>query len=390
MSRHSLALAIALLAIFVALAALVPVGAPSSAQSSQTPSTRGSVVIAGGGDVLAHIRVVRAARANGWDRVLSGLTELVRASDVAFANLETPLSEERPVESGSPPILGAPPELATGLATAGIDVLSIANNHAWDQWARGAERSVAAVRAANMGAIGAGPTLEDAFAPHVITRDGTRIAFVGITERVNAGPGHSPPEALIARWDDDARVASAIERARSMADVVVVSIHWSHDFVERPNGRQRERARLLVDHGADVILGHGPHVLHVVERMTSPRGEAICVYSLGNLLSNQGNRYRVGRRAAAGAHIATWLPASRDGAWIRVPVTAASGRITIGRVEAVPLFTFNNFWEMERDRTLEPDIRVQRLAAVTDVPLRDERRPIIAATLGSAVTLVDR
>jgi poly-gamma-glutamate synthesis protein (capsule biosynthesis protein) len=367
-------------------------GLDAQGRDAQGLDARGArpVTIAGGGDVLAHIRVVAAARAGSWDRVLEGVREIVRESDVAFANLETPLSEERPVESGSPPILGAPPELATGLAAAGIDVLSIANNHAWDQWARGAERTVAAVRAAHMGAIGAGPTLDDAFAPHVIERSGTRIAFVGITERVNAGPGHSPPEALIARWDDDARVAAAIERARAEADVVVVSIHWSHDFVERPNGRQRQRARLLVDHGADVILGHGPHVLHAVERMSSPRGEAICAYSLGNLVSNQGLRYRVGRRAAAGAHIATWLPTSRDGAWLRVEVTARSGRIAIGRVEAVPLFTYNNFWDTERQRGLSPDIRVQRLAAVTEAPLRTERRPIIATTLTDTVTLVDR
>jgi poly-gamma-glutamate synthesis protein (capsule biosynthesis protein) len=380
----------ALLTLSVLVLALTAApGLDAQGRDAQAASAR-PITIAGGGDVLAHIRVVAAARAGSWDRVLEGVREVVRESDVAFANLETPLSEERPVESGSPPILGAPPELAAGLASAGIDVLSIANNHAWDQWARGAERTVAAVRAAHMGAIGTGPTLEDAFAPHVIERGGTRIAFVGITERVNAGPGHSPPETLIARWDDDARVAAAIERARAMADVVVVSIHWSHDFVERPNGRQRQRARLLVDHGADVILGHGPHVLHAVERMTSPRGEAICAYSLGNLVSNQGLRYRVGRRAAAGAHIATWLPTSRDGAWLRVEVTASGGRITIGRVEAVPLFTFNNFWDTERQRGLSPDIRVQRLASVTEEPLRAERRPIIAATLGDAVTLVDR
>lgn len=379
--------------LFVALSvvlALLAAAPRLGAQATRAQAGPRSVTIAGGGDVLAHIRVVAAARAGSWDRVLEGVREVVRESDVAFANLETPLSEERPVESGSPPILGAPPELATGLAAAGIDVLSIANNHAWDQWARGAERTVAAVRAAHMGAIGAGPTLDDAFAPYVIERSGMRVAFVGITERVNAGPGHSPPEALIARWDDDARVAAAIERARAQADVVVVSIHWSHDFVERPNGRQRQRARLLVDHGADVILGHGPHVLHAVERMSSPRGEAICAYSLGNLVSNQGLRYRVGRRAAAGAHIATWLPTSRDGAWLRVEVTAAAGRIAIGRVEAVPLFTYNNFWDTERQRGLSPDIRVQRLAAVTEAPLRTERRPIIATTLTDTVTLVDR
>jgi len=381
--RASVARGVATLSLV--LLALAATRSPLDAQGSS-----GSVVVAGGGDVLAHIRVVRAARAGGWDRVLSGLRELVRPDDVAFANLETPLSEERPVGSGWRPLSGAPPGFARGLADAGVDILSLANNHAWDQWARGAERSVAAVRAAGMGAIGAGPTLDDAFAAHVVTRGGVRVAFVGITERVNAGPGHSPPEALIARWDDDARVGRAIEAARGQADVVVVSIHWSHDFVARPSGTQRRRAAFLVAHGADVILGHGPHVLHEVERLPSPRGEALCAYSLGNLLSNQGLRYRVGRRAAAGAHPATWLPTSRDGAWLRVPISVSGGRVTLGRVEAVPLFTHNNFWELERGAAAEPDIRVARLASGTDPALRDERRPIIAGTLGDVVTLVDR
>lgn len=376
--RSSSVLALAAIAV-ASLAAM-----PLDAQGVRT------VVVAGSGDVLGHIRVVRAARAGGWDRVFAGLRELVREDDAAFANLETPLSEERPVESGSPPILGAPADLAQGLARAGIDVLSIANNHAWDQWARGAQRTVEAVRAAGMGAIGAGPTLEDAFSAYVIERGGLRVAFVAVTERVNAGPGHSPPEALIARWDDDAQVARAVEAARARADVVVVSVHWSHDFRPRPSAAQRRRAAFLVEHGADVILGHGPHVLHEVERLPSPRGDAVCAYSLGNLVSNQGLRYRVGRRAAAGAHPATWLPTSRDGAWLRVPVSVAAGRVSIGAIEAVPLFTYNNFWRIERGEERDPDIRVQRLGAVEEAPLRDERLPVIASTLGDVVRLVDR
>jgi poly-gamma-glutamate synthesis protein (capsule biosynthesis protein) len=389
-ARSKRATAVALTVLALGMLALAAGRTRAQGAGGGRASGGRTVTIAGSGDVLGHIRVVRAARAGGWDRIFAGLAELVREDDAAFANLETPLSEERPVESGSPPILGAPPELAQGLARAGIDVLSIANNHAWDQWARGAERSVAAVRAAGMGAVGAGPTLDDAFRAHVIERRGVRIAFVGITERVNAGPGHSPPEALIARWDDDARVAAAVEAARGQADVVVVSIHWSYDFLPRPSGAQRRRAAFLVEHGADVILGHGPHVLHEVERLPSPRGDAICAYSLGNLVSNQGLRYRVGRRAAAGAHPATWLPTSRDGAWLRVPVTVADGRISIGQLEAVPLFTSNNFWRMERGEDAEPDIRVQRLSAVDEAALRDERRPIIGATLGGEVRLVER
>lgn len=348
------------------------------------------VVVAGSGDVLAHIRVVQAARVHGWDRVLSGLGRLIRDNDIAFANLETPLSEERPVVSGSPPILGAPSELAQALANAGIDVLSVANNHAWDQWARGAARTLDAVRSAGIAAVGAGPTLEAAFAAHVVERGGLRVAWLALTERVNSGPGSAHPEALVARWDDDERVARAVAAAREQADVVVVSVHWSHDFVVRPNGRQRRRAAFLVEHGADLILGHGPHVLQAVERLASPRGEALCAYSLGNLVSNQGLRYRLGRRAASGAHPATWLPTTRDGAWLRALVEVDdTGRVRIRSVEAVPLFTYNNFWNVERGIDREPDIRIQSLLELTDENLRAERAQAIASALGPLVTLVD-
>ena len=370
---------------------LALLGASLQPVEAQTPraSVRGDVTIGASGDLLTHIRVVRAAAVHGWGHVLGELSSFTAGEDISFANLETPLSEERPVASGSPPILGAPVELAAALGAAGIDVLSVANNHAWDQWARGAQRSVQAVRAAGVGAVGAGPTMDEAFAAHVVVSHGLRVAFMAITERVNGGPGHSPPEALIARWDDDAVVARAVEAARSEADVVVVSIHWSHDFWPEPNGLQERRAAFLVEHGADVILGSGPHILHRVSRLPSPRGDAICAYSLGNLISNQGNRYRVGRRMASGAHPATWLPTTRDGAWLRIPLHVEGGRIAIGDMTAMPLFTANNFWAMERRETRDPDIRILRLSLQEDAALIAERRAVIASTLGAEVTLVD-
>lgn len=376
----------------VGAAALITLGValdPHASTQAQSNARSGDVTIGASGDLLAHIRVVRAAAIHGWPHVLGDLSAFTHEEDISFANLETPLSEERPVESGSPPILGAPAALATALGAAGIDVLSVANNHAWDQWARGAQRTVEAVRAAQMGSIGAGPTMDDAFAAHVIESHGLRVAFLAITERVNGGPGHSPPEALIARWDEDAVVAQAVERARAGADLVVVSIHWSHDFWPEPNGAQERRAAFLVEHGADVIIGSGPHVLHRVSRLPSPRGDAICAYSLGNLLSNQGNRYRVGRRAAAGAHPATWLPTTRDGAWLRIPLHVDHGHITIRPMTAVPLFTANNFWAMERHETRDPDIQILRLSAQNEPALIAERRAIIAQTLGPDVTLVE-
>ena len=371
----------------MALAAVVAL--VSMASPSLHAQRVASVVIGASGDLLIQPRVVSAARAavDGFDRIVAPVRVMARDEDIAFANLESPLSEEIAVTSGSPPTLGAPPELAGSLARAGIDVVSLANNHAWDQGARGAALTARAVHDAGIVGVGAAPRPIDAFAPAVVTRAGVRVAFLAVTERVNAGPGEpSEPSASIATWDDSL-VAASLARARRVADVVVVSIHWSHDFWDGPREEQRERARFLVDHGADIVLGHGPHVLHAVERIASARGDAVCAYSLGNLVSNQGFAYRLGHEGLG--HEATWRPDSRDGAWLRVRASIGE-RVTIGRIEAVPLFTYNNY--PARDAGLEEheDIRVQRLVDVSDVALRRERRAAIAAALGPEVRLVDR
>lgn len=354
------------------------------------PETGPRVVrIGASGDLLAHIRVLTSAREHGgFEHVLGALREAIDPREIAFLNLETPLSEERPVLSGSPPILGAPPEVANVLSSVGIDVVSVANNHAWDQYSIGAGRTLEALAAANVVALGAGPDLPTAFAPRfVITPEGTRVAFVAVTERVNGGPGPLGPSTLIARWAEDAPVIAAVEAARAAADLVVVSIHWSHDFRMLPFGAQREHARLLVEHGADVILGHGPHVLQEVERLPSPRGEAVCAYSLGNVVSNQGFRYILGRHGARGANPATWMPESRDGVWLRIEASIDEGRVTIAPVTGVPLFTYNNYFARERDHAVVEDIRIQLLRDVADEALRAARLEVIAATLGPHVTL---
>ena len=143
----------------------------------------------------------------------------------------------------------------------------------------------------------------------------------------------------------------------------------------------------MVEHGADVILGHGPHVLQEVERLPSPRGEAVCAYSLGNLVSNQGFRYVLGRHGARGANPAIWMPEARDGAWLRVTATLEGGRIAIAPVTAVPLFTYNNYFARERERGVVEDIRIQLLRDVADEDLRAARMRVIAETLGPHVTL---
>ena len=345
------------------------------------------VRLGGSGDFLAHIRVVSSARTHGgFEHVLGALRRTVRPDEIAFLNLETPLSEERPVSSGSPPILGAPPEAAAVMAAIGIDVASVANNHAWDQFSVGAGRTIEALEGAGLVAVGGGPTLEAAFAPRFVTAPGgVRVAFLAVTDRVNGGPGPLGVSTVVARWEEDGPLEAALTAARAEAELVVVSVHWSHDFRMTPQPSQRTRARWLVEHGADVILGHGPHVLQEVERLPSPRGEAVCAYSLGNLVSNQGYLYHPGRRAPRDANIATWLPEARDGVWLTIDAALEDGEVRITEIAGVPLFTWNDHWERRRDAP--EDIRIALLADLPDATLRRLRFREITEALGPNVTL---
>lgn len=371
----------ALLAAFTSLALAASFGA---AQPS-APVRR--VVIGGSGDVLFHTRVVDAARANGgFDHVFSGLRSVIAEEEIAFANLETPLSTEHAPMRGDPPRLGAPPEAAAAMRRAGIDVLSLANNHAWDQRVEGMVDTIAALDGARISHVGVAPAEDDAPGPVVVERDGVRVAFVAFTVVLQGHPGTRRPAVRVSTWDDR-RARRALERAREQADLVVASMHWGLGYRHDDRSEQRSRAAFLVEHGADLVLGHGPHVLQRVERVASPRGEALVVYSLGNLVSNQGYVYRRGVRER-GVEVPLREPATRDGVWLRTALELREGRVAVGGVEAVPLWTHNNYWDQERRRAASPDIRVLPHHEVLDAALRDERRAAIEAVLGGAVNLL--
>ncbi len=352
---------------------------------ARVPAPARRVTVAASGDILLHIKVVKAAAAHGWDHVFDGLRQTLRADEIAMANLETPLVEDvREVRTGSPPILGAPSAAAAALGRAGVDVLACANNHAYDQRSIGMARTVQAVRAAGMVAVGADAEEEAAYAHHLVERDGVRVAFLSYTERINAAPGR--PIAAHVAWTKRRGLETALRAARRDADVVVLGIHWSHDFVWTPRHGQRRRAREWAELGADLIVGTGPHVLQEVERVPTSRGESVVAYSLGNLISNQGKRYRVGRRISRQAHPALRLAETRDGVVLRTRFAVRPGGIEVEALRATPLWTRNNFWDLALRGARDYDIQVAPLSQV-DAPTRHARREAIRSALGTAVVL---
>lgn len=212
------------------------------------------------------------------------IAPVLREADIAFANLETPLSD-RARNSGA---FRTPTAFAEGISWAGIDVVSTANNHALDAEGEGLMDTKEALWRAGVGSVGTGENLEAARRPYIIERDGIKVAFLGYAMFVNAGDdafaleNHAGVVAL-----DPFIIKEDIQRVRDAVDYVMVSFHWAIENSQDTHPAARAFAHDIIDAGADVIIGHHPHVPRGVEVY---KGKMI-FYSLGNFIFGHGHTY---------------------------------------------------------------------------------------------------
>ena len=365
---------------------------PEASEAEAPGTSPRSALIVGAGDILFHQRILRSLREErgGYDFVFRRIQSLIPAEAMAYANLETPLVRDvRDLDSTSPPILGADVEAAPALRQAGFDVLGLANNHAFDQAAVGLDRTLDALHRAELVAVGAGESEDAAYGHRVLeSPSGLRVAWLGFTRHVNAGPGVGGVS-KVARIGDERRMLREVAAARAEADVVVVALHWGSDFVRGPRPWQRELADRLVEAGVDLILGSGPHILYEVERRESARGDAVVAYSLGNFVSNQGLRYRVGGGRRPITVPATQDGRGRDGALLYVDFILEDERVRVRELSWEPLWTHNNFLQVHGRDESESAIFVAPLREADEIT-QAERLPIASAAIGEGVARRER
>ncbi len=212
------------------------------------------------------------------------LRDLLSGADIAFANLETPLSDGARW-SGA---FRTSTSFAEGLAWAGFDVLSLANNHALDAEGEGLLDTIEALRRAGIGTIGAGSTLDDARRPFRVEKNGLRVAFLGYAAFTNVGSaGFALPDRSGVAPLDPFLIEEDIRRAGEDADYVVLSFHWGIENSRDIHPAARELARRMIDQGADIVLGHHPHVPRAIEVYEG----GVIAYSLGNLVFGHSHEY---------------------------------------------------------------------------------------------------
>lgn len=250
----------------------------------------------------------------GSSRAVEEVWDHLRSADLAMTNLELPLTTAgTPAEKAI--TLRADPGIAASLARAGIDLVTVANNHALDYGTQGLTDTLRALRGVGIGAVGGGDDLAHALKPAVVFVRSTRVAVMGVASTLPPGfaaapgrPGIAPVRVRSSFLIDSAtldeqpgmspwvqthlverdllRLCEEVSRVRPEVDLLVVQIHWGI-----PNGwcaafqgpladYQRPLAHALIDAGADLVVGHHPHVVHGVERYA----DGVVVYSLGNFL----------------------------------------------------------------------------------------------------------
>jgi len=211
----------------------------------------------------------------------------LRAADLLFGNLESPIAPAgHPTETAGM-IFTAPPIAAHALAAAGFDVVSTANNHAWDGGHRGVAETMRRLSGAGVRFAGTGFGRPMAEQPVILRSNGWRVAFFAVTRTWNADPDsfYRHAGAGFIAWGDARWMYPAIRRARAAgrADLVVVSVHGGVEYADAPPASYRAFLEGLIDAGADLVLGHHPHVLQPV---LWRRGKPI-VPSLGNFIFHQ-------------------------------------------------------------------------------------------------------
>jgi len=211
--------------------------------------------------------VYRAStRVSDW-QPFRELMPIIKNADILAANLESPLTIAPVVTRGY--ALCAPPAQVETLRDASFDLVTFANNHTLDCGQTGRSQTLLTLRAFGIRAVEPAPYVE------FVNARNRRLAFIALDD--------------VTRPIDQPAAINAIRDVKSRADTVIISIHWGNEYQAAPSTRQRSLAAMLSKAGADVIIGHHPHVIQPLEIIDRGKDKTptLVFYSLGNAIFDQ-------------------------------------------------------------------------------------------------------
>ncbi|EEL84595.1 Capsule biosynthesis protein capA [Bacillus cereus AH1272] len=242
------------------------------------------------GDIMMGRHVEEIVDHHGTDYVFRHVSPYLKSSDYVSGNFEHPvlLEGKKNYQKLDKNIhLGAKKEAVQAVKDAGFTVLNLANNHMTDYGAKGTLDTLKAFKEADLDHVGAGENLKDA--KHVVYQDvnGVRVATLGFTYAFVPGSIATKKQPGVLSMNPDVlfeQISKAKDPKKGKADLVVVNTHWGQEYDNEPSPRQEALAKAMIDAGADIIVGHHPHVLQSFDVYK----QGVIFYSLGNFVFDQG------------------------------------------------------------------------------------------------------
>lgn len=232
------------------------------------------------GDILLDRGVLKQMELNGYEYPFLEVKQTLRKADICCGNLECPLTDGGIPSSKDPKyIFKAPVDMAKYLKDAGFTLLNLANNHTMDHGAKGLLDTIDILDKYGIACVGGGTTLNDATLPLFISVRGTKIGFLSYSAFPPEGYFYADEKPNISKLNISTLGASVCN-AKEQCDFLVVCFHWGREFDFFPNEDQKIAAHIAVDNGADIVIGHHPHVYQGIEEYN---GKYI-FYSLGNFV----------------------------------------------------------------------------------------------------------
>jgi gamma-polyglutamate biosynthesis protein CapA len=201
------------------------------------------------------------------------ILDYLRSFDYVIANLEGAISDKG-TKMGSKYSFRMKPDVAEALSKTNINVVNLANNHIFDYGKIAFEDTLKNLEKNNIKYFG------NSYEPLIIEKEGIKIGFLGFSDFLKHLEVKENKIGIAVVNDN---LSEIIKKAKEKVDILIVSFHWGEEYKKIANERQRKLAKIAIDSGADLVIGHHPHVIQDIEKY---KGKFI-FYSLGNFIFDQ-------------------------------------------------------------------------------------------------------
>ena len=233
------------------------------------------------GDIMLGGRTRRRIREHGRDYPFSAVLPILQRAPIVLGNLEGPLAQKAQKQNRNFSYR-VKPKVATSVLRAGINVVTLANNHLVDCGREGVLETLEALAAAGVTPLGAAANQNAAHEPVIREAGGFRIGLLGYYWNRRCAATANLPGSAMGVFEE---LETDIRQLRTRVDRVVVTFHWGRPYNPEPSPRARAKARFAIDCGAHAIVGHHPHIIQAFEVYR----RCPIFYSIGNFAFGSGN-----------------------------------------------------------------------------------------------------